>query len=304
MTVTVLVPDDDGVAALGELAGVRAVRYRWSDPLPPEAAEADVLIPGFNPADADAEFFAAMPKLKLIQLLSAGADDWVDVVPDGVLLCTCRGAHGGSTAEWVVAMLLTVYRELGSFAAAQEARLWDRHATDTLQDKRVLVVGAGDTGRQLRRRLEAFDARATMVGLNAREGVHGVQELPELIGGHDAVALMVPLTSRTTGMVDAKFLAAMPDGAVLVNAARGRVVDTDALLAELSSGRLRAAVDATDPEPLPADHPLWTAPGLIVTPHVAGAARGGLRRSYAVAAEEIAVYASGELPNNLVHGEY
>ncbi|WP_179956848.1 2-hydroxyacid dehydrogenase [Amycolatopsis anabasis] len=304
MTITVLVPDDDGVTALGELSGVRAVRYEWGEPLPPEAAEAEVLIPGFHPAAESQEVLAGLPNLKLIQLLAAGAEDWIGTLPDGILLSTCRGAHGGSTAEWVVAMLLSVYRELSGFAADQEAHRWRRHTTDTLQDKRVLIVGAGDLGHQLRRRLLPFDTKVTLVGLTAREGVHGVEELPELLGTHDAVALMVPLTSRTQGMVDAKFLAAMPDGAVLVNVSRGRVVDTDALLAELTARRLRAALDVTDPEPLPPDHPLWSAPGLIITPHVAGAARGLQRRSYAVAAAEIALYASGELPNNLVHGEY
>ena len=131
-----------------------------------------------------------------------------------------------------------------------------------------------------------------------------MEDLPTLLPEHDVVVLMVPLTSRTRGMVDAEFLAAMHDGAVLVNAARGQVADTDALTAELGSGRLRAALDVTDPEPLPPDHPLWTIPGVLLTPHVAGSARGSRRRSYAVAATEIGRYASGELPDNLVHGEY
>jgi phosphoglycerate dehydrogenase-like enzyme len=302
MTVTVLVPDDEGLAALSEVEDVQAVRYRIGEPLPPEAAKAEVLIPGTNsPADS---LFAELPNLKLIQLLSAGAEEWVGRVPDGVLLSTCRGAHGGSTAEWVVAVLLSMYRELPGFTADQAAWRWERRTTDTLQGKRALVVGAGDLGRQLRRRLEAFDTRVTMVGLSARDGVHAVGELPELLGGHDIVALMVPLTSRTRGMVDAGFLAAMSDGAVLVNAARGPVVDTDALVAELKSGRLRAALDVTDPEPLPREHPLWTVPGLVLTPHVGGAVEGVRNRSYAIAAAEIARYAGGELPNNLVYGEY
>jgi phosphoglycerate dehydrogenase-like enzyme len=304
MTVTVLVPDDDGVRALEELPGVRALRYTWGEPLPPGAAGAEVLIPGFHRRDAGEEFFTALPGLKLIQLLSAGAEEWVGHLPEDVLLSTCRGAHGGSTAEWVVAVLLSIYRELSGFAAAQAAGKWDRHTTDTLQRKRVLVVGAGDLGTQLRRRLEPFDATVTMVGTTARDGVHGVDELPSLLGSHDAVALMVPLTARTRGMVDAGFLAAMRSGAVLVNAARGPVVDASALLAELESGRLYAALDVTDPEPLPPDDPLWSAPGLVLTPHVAGSVRGLQQRSYAVAAAEIARYAGGELPNNLVHGDY
>lgn len=282
---------------------MRPVRYAVGEPLPREAREAEVLIPG-DRAPKLLPFLDDLPRLRLIQLLSAGAEDWTGRLPDGVLLSTCRGAHGGSTAEWVMAVLLAMTRDLDSFAAAQRAREWTPHSTDTLQGKRVLVLGAGDVGNQLRRRLEPFDAWVTMVGMSARDGVRGVDELPDLLGDHDVVVCLVPLTSHTRGLVDAAFLAAMPDGAVLVNAARGPVVDTSALLAELSAGRLRAALDVTDPEPLPPDHPLWSAPGLILTPHVGGAVSGARRRSYRVAAAEIERYVEGGLPNNLVHGEY
>ena len=302
MTVIVLVSDEEGLQALETVPGVKPVRY--TEEIPPEAAAAEVLIPGFGPPGRSLALLPRMPNLKLVQLLSAGADQWLEVLPDGVLLSTCRGAHGGSTAEWVVAALLSLYREFDAFAATRRARRWVPHYTDTLQGKRVLVVGAGDLGRQLRRRLEVFDTEVTMVGLTARDGVRSVDELPSLLGAHDAVVMMVPLTSRTRGMVDASFLAAMADGAVLVNAARGPVADAAALLAELRSGRLRAALDVVDPEPLPAEHPLWTAPNLLLTPHVGGSTHGALRRSYAVAAEEIRRYVSGELPHNLVHGEY
>jgi phosphoglycerate dehydrogenase-like enzyme len=287
---------------LAEVPRVLPVRYQWGEPVPPEAAKAAVLIPGKHPPGEP--LWRTLPNLRLIQLLSAGAEDWVGKVPDGVLLSTCRGAHGGSTAEWVVAVLLSMYRKLDVFATAQREGRWERQTADTLQGKRVLIVGAGDLGQHLQRRLEPFDVRCTMVGMTAREGVHAVRELPVLLDLHDVVVLMVPLTSRTRGMVGAEFLAGMRDGAVLVNVSRGAVVDTDALVAELTTGRLRAALDVTDPEPLPAGHPLWTVPGLLLTPHVGGAVRGVRGRSYAVAAAEIARYAGGELPDNLVHGEY
>jgi len=304
MAVTVLVPDGEGVAALAAIEGVNAVLYDRARPMPAEAAEAEVVVPKLNSTADIGEFFRQVPSVKLVQLLSAGAEDWTGRIPDGVLLSTCRGAHGGSTAEWVVAVLLSETRDLPEFAANARSAKWQRWDTDTLQGKRVLIVGAGDLGNSLRRRLEPFDTQITMVGMSARDGVHGVAELPRLLGDADVVALMVPLTSRTRGMVDAGFLAAMPDGAMLINAARGPVVDTSALLAELRAGRLRAALDVTDPEPLPADHPLWTVPGVVITPHIAGAARGLQRRSYAVVAAEIERYVNGELPNNLVHGEY
>lgn len=301
MPLTVLVPDEDGLKALADLPDVHAVQYSADAPVP---VEAEVLIPGPHTAEERAALLANLPNLRLVQLLSAGAEDWTGVLPDGVLLSTCRGAHGGSTAEWVVAVLLAQYRELGRFAAAQDRGEWLRQRTDTLQGKRVLVIGAGDLGTQLCRRLEPFDVTVTLVGMRARPGVHAVDELPDLVPGHDAVVLMVPLTSRTRGMVDAEFLARMDTGAVLVNAARGPIVRTEALLAEVTTGRLRAALDVTDPEPLPTGHPLWTAQGVVLTPHVAGSVRDAQLRSYAVAAAEIARYAGGELPDNLVHGEY
>jgi phosphoglycerate dehydrogenase-like enzyme len=292
------------MAALAGIEGVRPLRFERGRPLPPGAESAEVIVPGLQEGGKVKALLPQLPNLKLVQLLSAGAESWIGDMPDGVMLSTCRGAHGGSTAEWVVASLLSIYRHMREFDHAQADSRWAFHKTDTLQGKRVLVVGAGDLGTQLRRRLEPFDTTVTMVGTTAREGVHGVDELPELLGDHDAVVLMVPVTAKTIGMVDAKFLSLMPDGAVLVNAARGPVVNTGALLAELTAGRLRAALDVTDPEPLPPDHPLWTAPGLLLTPHVAGTCRGNYERSYAVAAREIALFAAGEKPRNLVRGEY
>jgi phosphoglycerate dehydrogenase-like enzyme len=307
VTITVLVPDEQGVEALSGIDGVRALAYDATDPgkpLPSGAEDAEVFIPGFLVATDPAAYLDRLPNLRLIQLTTAGAENWIGRIPEHVMLSIARGAHGGSTAEWALGALIAVYRELIPFDRLRERRDWDQHATDTLQDKRVLVLGAGDLGRRMRRRLEAGDATATLVGTSAREGVHGIDELPALLGEHDAVVLMVPLTDATTGLVDAEFLARMPDGAVLVNAARGKVVDTGALLAELTAGRLRAALDVTDPEPLPADHPLWTAPGLLLTPHVAGSVHGYSRRAYTVVAAEVARYAAGGKPENLVHGAY
>src|SRR3954466_11150564 len=192
MTLTVLVPDDEGLTVLAEVPRVLPVRHQWGEQVPPEAAKAEVLIPGKHPAGE--QLWRTLPNLKLIQLLSAGAEDWVGKVPDGVLLSTCRGAHGGSTAEWVVAVLLSLSRRLDVFAVARREGRWERQTAETLQGKRVLVVGAGDLGRHLGRRLEPFEARCTMVGMTAREGVHGVRELPGLLGLHDVVVLMVPLT--------------------------------------------------------------------------------------------------------------
>jgi phosphoglycerate dehydrogenase-like enzyme len=304
VTITVLVPDAAGAAALADNAQLKALTYDQDKTLTAEQREAEVVVPGFLSADGPGALFDQLPRLRLIQLLSAGAEAWLEHVPAGVALSTCRGAHGGSTAELVIATLLSVYRNLDGFAADQRRGEWNRHGTETLQDKKVLVVGAGDLGQELERRLTPFDASTTLVGMAARAGVHGVDELPELLPHYDAVVMMVPLTTATAKMVDARFLAAMADGAILVNAARGPVVDTDALLAELETKRLRAALDVTDPEPLPAGHPLWNAPNVLITPHVGGNVTGLEERSWRVAAAEIGRYADGRPPRNLVTGEY
>jgi phosphoglycerate dehydrogenase-like enzyme len=298
--ITVLVPDEQGEAALTGVDGLEVVRYTGE----PVSERAEVLMPPFLVETDPAAFVAGVPRLRLIQLLTAGAESWIGRVPPGVTLSIARGAHGGSTAEWALAALLAVYRDLIPFERDRAARTWVRRPTETLLDKKVLVIGAGDLGTQLKRRLDACDAVTTLVGVRARHGVHGIDELPDLLGAHDAVVLMVPLTPATTGLVDAAFLSRMRDGAVLVNAARGKVVDTDALVAELSGGRLRAALDVTEPEPPPPDHPLWIAPGLLLTPHVAASVEGYQSRAYAVAAAEIARYAAGEPLHNVVRGDY
>ncbi|MDN5914191.1 MAG: 2-hydroxyacid dehydrogenase [Pseudonocardia sp.] len=302
--VVVLVPHSEGAEILAGVPGLVPVVYDPVSALPDEAASARILVPPFL-ANSDAIALTdGMPKLELVQLLTAGAEAWVGRLPEGVALSDGRGAHGGATAEWVVAVLLAVYRHLPRFVRAQDEGRWDYHQTEELAGKKILIVGAGDVAENTLRRLDGFEVTTTLVGRTARDGVHGMDELPALLPEHDATVLIVPLTDETRGMVDAQFLAAMPDGAVLVNGARGPVCDTDALTAELNSERLRAAVDVTDPEPLTAGHPLWKAPGLLLTPHVGGGVPLALRRAYGVAAEQISHAVRGEEPPNVVHGAY
>jgi phosphoglycerate dehydrogenase-like enzyme len=301
--IIVLVPHDEGMAALADVPGITAVKYEIGSELPEAAETAQVLVPALANGDGPA-MARTLPKLQLVQLLSAGAENWVGRLPDGVALSDCRGAHGGATAEWIVAALLAVYRAFPRFFRAQDEAHWDHHRTEELAGKRVLIVGAGDLAENTVHRLAPFDVETTVVGRRARPGVHGIDEVLDLLPRHDACVVVVPLTDETQGLVDAEFLAAMPDGALLVNAARGSVVDTDALIAELTSGRLRAALDVTEPEPLPADHPLWRARGLLITPHVGGGVPGALRRAYEVVAEQLGAYARGEQPANLVEHGY
>jgi phosphoglycerate dehydrogenase-like enzyme len=248
----------------------------------------------------DNGFLEGLPRLRLVQLLSAGAEQFVDRLPDGVVLCNARGAHTPSTAEWAVTVTLAAQRGIPFFVREQEARRWSFSTHSSLVGARVLIVGAGDIGRAIGRMMAGFDAELTYVARSARQGVRSTDELPALLPDADVVILVVPVTPETTGMVDAGFLAAMKDGALLVNAARGVVVDTEALLAELTSGRLRAALDVTDPEPLPDGHPLWSAPGLLLTPHVGGAVPETDSRAAAAVTEQVARIVAGEPLANVV----
>ena len=306
----VWLPRTDILGELGEVPD--AVRIEAFDPhgrfgpadMPSDPAGVRFWVPSMLSTEPTTRLVDRLPELRVVQLMTAGAEVWIDRVPDGVALCDARGVHGSSTSEWVVGAILASIREFGRFVRAHDERKWDYTPTDELAGKRVLVVGAGDVGEAICRRLEPFDVSLIRVARTARPGVYGVLDLLDLLPQADVVVLVVPLTEATTGMVDAAFLAAMADGALLVNAARGPVLDTDALVAELTSGRLRAALDVVDPEPLPPEHPLWTAPGLFLTPHVAGSVPGVWPRAYRLVGAQLRRFAAGEPLVNVVTDGY
>jgi phosphoglycerate dehydrogenase-like enzyme len=284
---------------MGELpAGVRVE----VGPRPVEDAEFWVPDPGGAVPGRDE--WAGWPSVRVVQLLSAGVDGWVGRVPDGVTLCNAQGAHTSATAEWVLTAILAHLRSFPAFTLAQARGVWEPRRTGELAGQRVLIIGAGSIGTAVAGRLRPFDVAVTLVATTARPGVHGRDELPALLPAADIVVLVVPLTPATRRLADAAFLAAMPDGALLVNAARGPVVDTAALAAELDAGRLAAALDVTDPEPLPPGHPLWRMPNLLLTPHVAGSVTGALRRGYGLVGEQLRRYARGDALVNVISGDY
>jgi phosphoglycerate dehydrogenase-like enzyme len=307
--VKVWIPHEAGLSLMGPLPeGVVLEVCPWPDVPPSDPADVEFWSPPFLASGDVVEFAGQMPKLRVVQLLSAGADIWVNRLAEGVTLCDARGVHDSSTAEWVVAAILSYVREFPAFARAQARAQWvyaDYTPTDELAGKRVLIVGAGSIGAAICARLAPFEVELTRVARRPRpdEGVYGVDDLPRLLPDADIVVLIVPLTTQTRGMVDAAFLARMRDGALLVNAARGPVVDTEALTAELATGRIGAAVDVTEPEPLPADHPLWRMPNLLLTPHVGGSVRGLLPRAYRLAGDQLRRHVAGEpLINQVVDG--
>ncbi|MET7317187.1 2-hydroxyacid dehydrogenase [Streptomyces thermoviolaceus] len=237
------------------------------------------VVPYMAPAEIVLRPVPRMTSVRVVQTLTAGTDHvepGLKDLPPGVHLCNARGVHDASTAELALTLILASLRGVPGAVRAQDRGEWRGGFQPALADKNVLIVGYGSIGAAVEDRLAPFEvARVVRVARSgrttARGPVHPLTELSALLPDADVVVLCTPLTDATRHLVDAGFLARMKDGALLVNVARGAVVDTEALLAELERGRITAALDVTDPEPLPADHPLWHAPGVLITPHVGGA---------------------------------
>jgi phosphoglycerate dehydrogenase-like enzyme len=293
--------------------GVVADVWTGGEPLPESAAEVELVVIPFGVSGERLKgILSRLPKLKVVQLLSAGADHAISAVPPGVTLCNARGAHTAATAEWAVGAIVAALRQFPRFAIAQHDGRWDQAYSEGVAGKHVLIVGYGSIGEAVERRLAGWGVTIDRVARTARPAVpaipavpatpavHGMGDLPGLLPKADVVIILVPTVDDTRNMVDTKFLAAMKDRALLVNAARGAIVDTEALLAELTSGRLRAALDVTAPEPLPAGHPLWSAPGLLLTPHVGGAVHEAGARAYEVIIPQLARFVAGDPLGNVI----
>jgi phosphoglycerate dehydrogenase-like enzyme len=289
-------------AELGELpAGLRVEQVVPSaDDLPAGAERVELFVPAYA-WGADLSVMELMPSLRVVQTLTAGVDHLWPHLPEGVTLCNGRGIHEASTSELALTLILASLRGVPDFVSAQSRGEWVYAPRPALADKRVLIVGYGAIGAAVEARLLPFEVDVVRVASRPRDGVHGVEAVPTLLPEADVVVLVVPLTDATRGLVDAEFLAAMKPGALLVNVARGAVVDTDALLAAVTAGHVRAALDVTDPEPLPPGHPLWSAPGVLISPHVGGASSAMWPRAYRVVREQLVRFAAGRPLANQVH---
>jgi len=300
--VRLLLPTADIAEAIGPPPGV-SVDVWGGEGSPPPLADVEFYVPQYLSGGLVFEVMSDMPRLQVCQTLTAGVDSVLPHLPAGVTLCNARGVHDASTAELAVAFMLASQRGLPGFLRAQDGGRWEQGERSSLADRRVLIVGYGSIGAAIERRLAGFEVEVSRVARTARDGVAGIEELPDLLPAADIVVVVVPLSEQTRGLVDASFLQRMKDGALLINVARGPVVRTDALLAELRSGRLRAALDVTDPEPLPAGHELWSAPGLVITPHVGGYTSAFLPRAVALLRDQVRRWAAGvPLANVVVDG--
>jgi phosphoglycerate dehydrogenase-like enzyme len=295
------IPHDVGPALLGELPDEVVVTVWDGESAPPGGIEGvRFYVPPFGPGDTVAQAIAAMGRLEVVQAMSAGIEHIAPMVPAGVTLCNARGAHSPATSEWVLAAILAVLRKFPQFAADQLIGENDRRMSDSLDRKRVTILGYGSIGEAVEQRLSGFDVTITRVARSAREGVHALADLDALLGETDVLVILVPLDETTRGLIGRERLAALPDRALVVNAARGGIVDEQALLDELTAGRLRAALDVAEPDPLPAEHPLRSAPGLFYTPHIGGATRSALPNIYALVGDQLRRIVAGEPLVNVV----
>jgi phosphoglycerate dehydrogenase-like enzyme len=288
--------------AVGPVDGVEPVIWDGlSDPDP----RVEFCVPDYRSTLKTMRRLGSLARLRVVQTQLAGYDGQVELLPPGVRLCNAAGVHDDATAEHAVGLALAVLRRIPE--AVRGHGSWQRLQAGmrSLADSRVLVLGYGSIGRALARRLLAHRAQVTAVARRSRDDdlvgrVHGVDDLSRLLPEQHVVVVLLPLDDATRGFVDASVLAALPDGAVVVNVARGGVMDTDAVLAE--AGRLRFALDVTDPEPLPDGHPLWSAPGVLITPHVAGGTTAMLPRVSALVRDQLERYVAGRPLRNVVAG--
>jgi phosphoglycerate dehydrogenase-like enzyme len=302
--VNLWIPDRAGHDAVGELPeGVSLGLIPAEGDLPEAILAAEFLVP----PDRDTrlyERFAQMTDLRVIQTLSAGVNRLLPFVPTGVILCDAGGSRDIPVAEWVLAVILAATKTLPELRDLQREHRWKWRRSSELAGSTVLILGYGAIGAAVEARLAPFDVDLIRVARRGRQGVHEVGKLEALLGLADIVVVLLPLTPATTGLLDARLLACMRPGALLVNAARGPIVDTRALLELLQRERIRAALDVTDPEPLPADHPLWDAPGVLMTPHFAGDTAAADRRAFALVGDQVRRYARDEPLANVVRDGY
>ncbi|WP_336662972.1 2-hydroxyacid dehydrogenase [Leucobacter sp. USHLN154] len=307
----VSLPSDPGLReAVGDVDGVDFCAWDLDGPAPRD--EFDIVVPpywgGARPLAHLSEVEA-----RLVQWQSIGYNGVAKHLPEGLPLANAATVHEGSTAELALGLALAAQRGIPQFVRDSDVERWQLRSLPSLADRRVLLIGYGGVSKAIEARLAGFEVEITRLARTARREenlagdtveVRGFDSLHECLADAEIVMLAVPLTDGTRGLLDGAALAALPDGALIVNVARGPVVDTDALVAELQSGRLRAALDVTDPEPLPAGHPLWKAPNVLITPHVGGDSSAMLPRMSALIRRQIAHLQRGEAPENLVLGTW
>ncbi len=265
-----------------------------------ERAGVEIYIPKYMGGAKAWSAIAHFPNLKVVQLLMAGYEDALPHMRKGVRLCNARGVHDQSTAELGVALMASHFLGIKNYIKNMESGKWDGAQRDSLYKKKVAIVGAGSVGTRIKEMLDVFKVESTFFARSARQGVLAISELEQKISSFDAVVLILPLTNETRHLITLKELANMKPGGLLVNLARGPVVRTDDLLVALKTGKISAALDVTDPEPLPSDHELWRLPNVIISPHVGGNSSAFEPQAREFLEQQLERYvATGELVNEI-----
>jgi phosphoglycerate dehydrogenase-like enzyme len=281
----------------GDLNLPAGITHLPTDGIAPAAGDLDSIefyVPRYMGGPAAIAMIPEMKSLKVIQSPNAGVDDVLKIRPDGVTLCNAAGVHDASTAELAVALAIASRRGFAAFARDQVAGNWGHERMSSLTDSNVAIVGYGNIGKTIAGMLGNFEVTITAFTRSGSDGSLTFDHFDRLLPTFDVIILILPLTDQTHHLMNAQRLAAMKDGAALINVARGPVVDTEALIAELNSGRITAGLDVTDPEPLPHGHPLWSAKNVIITPHVGGDSEAFIPRGRKLVQEQMARYASGQ----------
>jgi phosphoglycerate dehydrogenase-like enzyme len=292
----VCLPDLPERAHLGEVPPNVDIVLVGDEPAQvPDLRQVDLIVPLKPVRQALYELLAGRPgRLRVIQTFSAGVDFLRGRVPEDITVCNARGVYDGPLAEWVVGAILAMQRGLIASRDQQARAEWAFLEPDELTGRRVVILGMGSIGTAIADRLRPFGVDLVGVGRTARDGVEALASLDGLLPGAEILVDMLPNTPQTTRLLDARRLGLLPDDALVVNGGRGTTIDTDALVRELQSGRLRAALDVVDPEPLPADHPLWTLPNVLITPHMAGDTPSSTRKCFELAGDQIRRFAAGQ----------
>ena len=265
-----------------------------------DLSQIDFYVPLYMGGAKALSYAAQMPNLKTLQMLNAGYDDALTYLRPGLILCNARGVHDASTAELAVGLAIAGRRGFPDFMRDQIAGTWNHHRTGALSDSTIGIIGYGSIGKKIAQNLSGFEVSITAFTQSGRDGSLTIDQLDAHLPNLDIVILILPLSDTSRHLFNAQRLAAMKDGALLINVARGPVVDTDALVSELNTGRIYAALDVTDPEPLPAGHPLWSAKNLLLVPHVGGNSTAFEPRGRALIESQLKLLAAGQTLEHVV----
>lgn len=265
-----------------------------------DLSEITFYVPTYMGGRPALELTKKMPNLKVLQVPNAGYDDALEFLRPGITLCNGRGIHDDSTAELAVGLTIASLRGFATFVRDQDRGEWVNKNYDSINDRKIGIVGFGSIGSTIARMLSGFSVEIAAFTQSGRDNTIAITDLDKHLPSLDVVILILPLTNESKHLFDARRLALMKDGALLVNVARGPIVDTDALVKELNSGRITAGLDVTDPEPLPKGHPLWSAKGVLISPHVGGNSSAFEKRARRLIESQLNLLAQGKPLNNVI----